>query len=64
VTNTGYILLIAMIVLAIWDAYAQATGGIKMTESWFIRQVACNHPFFILSIGYLLGHFFSGMMPE
>jgi hypothetical protein len=63
-TTTGYVLLISMIALALWDAYAEVTGGIKTTESWFIREIACKHPFFLISIGYLLGHFFSGMTPE
>lgn len=63
-SKSGMILVMVCIILAIWDMIAELTGGVRFTESWFIRQTAERHPFFVFAIGCLIGHFFCGMKPE
>lgn len=64
-TTTGMLILVAMIVLGIWDAYIVIVKKkIQLTESWTIRDICIHFPFVILTIGYCLGHIFSGMTPE
>ena len=60
-SKTGFFCVVVMIVLAIYDAYAEATGGIDSTISKFLQQTGFRHPSFIFACGYLAGHFFSSM---
>lgn len=63
-TITGMFLLVMVIVAAIYDAYALATGGIKKTESWTLRDYFARCPFLIFACGYCFGHFLSGMVAQ
>lgn len=54
------VILSAVVGLAaydVWVAYARGTGA---TESWLLTKLAMRAPTIPFSLGYLMGHFFSG----
>ena len=62
-SNSGYIICIAAIVVAIWDGIAVSVFGLYGSESWWFNRVGRAYPSFILCIGLLVGHFFAYMAP-
>ena len=61
---TSTFVLAIVLVLGVYDIFADTWLGITGTESWFIRSVAGRHPTFVFGSGYLCGHLFAAMRPE
>ena len=63
-TKTGVIMLICIIVLGIYDFWAFVVGGQYSTISRVLKDSAIEAPAILLTIGYLLGHWFSPLKNE
>ena len=60
-TTSGYLIVTAAIILAIWDGIAASRLGLPSTESFWFASTARKYPSFVLCIGILIGHFFARM---
>lgn len=60
-SKTGVFMLVMMIVLGIYDFWAFLVGGEYSTISEVMKDSGLDAPAIILTLGYLLGHWFSPM---
>lgn len=58
-SKTGVLMLIAMIILGIYDFWAFLIGGEYSTISRVMKDAGLDAPAIVLVLGYLLGHWFS-----
>lgn len=61
--GSAFFLAFTCLLLAMWDGIA-IWYGLPYTISWRIREAAMQHPFLLIGIGELIGHFFTNMKPE
>lgn len=55
---TGSVIVVAILVLAIYDVYAYMEGGTEGTISHVIMSWSYSHPAFTFAFGFLCGHLF------
>lgn len=62
-SRTGMIVVICAIVLAIYDGWQDATGGLPSTISRFFSDAGLRSPALMLAIGIIAGHLVASMVP-
>ena len=62
-TKTALFTTAIVIIIAVYDLYAVATGGVESSVSRFIQDSGYDAPFLIFAMGYLCGHWFGFMKP-
>lgn len=61
---SGIITTGLMIALGLYDLAAVSLHGAGASVSRFVTDKGCDSPIFLLMIGWLLCHFFGGVMPR
>jgi hypothetical protein len=50
--------LVAIILIALYDIWAYSAGGTKSTISWLMYTWSHEHPAFSFAMGFVMGHLF------
>lgn len=61
---THFLMTVAVIVLAIYDLIIVSVGGVDWSVSRWVQNIGFDAPYLILTIGFLLGHWFGYMPPK